>query len=84
LNIAGAESGAVNSPATIGGRDYSGHALDRMQQRGYVPSVVEDAIANGTVRQSYGGASAYYSSANNVTVIVNDTTGKVVTVRGGP
>ena len=32
----------------IGGRPYSGHALDRMQQRGLVPSVVEETIANGT------------------------------------
>lgn len=40
LNVAGARAGAppINAPATIGGREYSGHALDRMQQRGYVPS----------------------------------------------
>lgn len=86
LNVAGARAGAppVNSPATIGSRDFSGHALDRMQQRGYVPSVVEDAIRSGTRTPSYGGASSYYSPSNNLTVIVNDATGKVVTVRGGP
>jgi filamentous hemagglutinin family protein len=85
LNVAGAEAGKppVNAPATIGSREYSGHALDRMQQRGYVPSVVEDAIQNGARTPSYGGASSYYSSSNNVTVIINDSTGKVVTVRGG-
>ncbi len=85
LNIAGAEAGAppVNTPAMIGGRYYSGHALDRMQRRGYVPSVVEDAIQNGTKVPSYGGASSYYSTSNNMTVIINDATGKVVTVRGG-
>jgi RHS repeat-associated protein len=86
LKVAGAQAGAppVNSPATIGGRNYSGHALDRMQERGYVPSVVEDAIRTGTRAPSYGGASSYYSSSNNVTVIVDDVTGNVVTVRGGP
>jgi len=84
LNVAGAESevAPINEPATINGRDYSGHALDRMQGRGYVPLVVEDAIQNDTGTPSYGGATAYYSRGNNITVIVNQA-GKVVTVRGG-
>lgn len=33
-----------NSPTTINGRDFSGHALDRMQERGFTPSVVENTI----------------------------------------
>ncbi len=37
----------TNSPAVIGGRQYSGHALDRMQERGIMPSVVEHAIRTG-------------------------------------
>jgi RHS repeat-associated protein len=36
-----------NSEQIIGGRLFSGHALDRMQERGFVPSMVEDIIANG-------------------------------------
>ena len=85
LNVAGAQAGRppVNTPTTIGGRDYSGHALDRMQQRGYVPSVVEDAIQNGNRNSSYGGASSFYSPSNNVTAIVDDASGRVVTIRGG-
>jgi hypothetical protein len=31
------------------GTDYSSHALDRMQQYGIMPSVVEDALTNGTM-----------------------------------
>ena len=37
-----------NTGTEIGGRYYTGHALDRMQGRGLVPSVIEDAIATGT------------------------------------
>jgi hypothetical protein len=84
LTIAGAEAGEppVNSPTTIDGRYYSGHALDRMQQRGFTPSVIEDAISSGTPSLSYGGTTAYYSSKNNIIVIVNQS-GRVITVRGG-
>ena len=41
----------TNAPANIDGRDYTGHALDRMQGRGIPPSVVNDTIANGQVDQ---------------------------------
>ena len=34
----------TNSRATIGGCEYSDHALDRMQGQGITPSVVEDAL----------------------------------------
>lgn len=37
----------TNEPTNIGGRDYSGHALDRVQGRGVPPSAVEGAIQNG-------------------------------------
>ena len=36
-----------NTPTTISGREYSGHALDRIQWRGTVPSVVEHTIQSG-------------------------------------
>ena len=38
----------TNAGTEIGKRWYSGHALDQMQGRGAVPSVVEDTIASGT------------------------------------
>ena len=74
----------TNSPDTIGGRDYTGHALDRMQERGYTPSVVENAIGSGVPSPgNTPGTTKFYDSTNNVSVIVNNT-GGVITVRGGP
>jgi hypothetical protein len=73
----------TNSPATIGGRDYSGHALDRMQERGVTPSVVSEAVKNG--RATPGNrpdTTHHYDAGNNLTVITNKN-GRVVTVREG-
>ena len=71
-----------NDAAAIGGRTYSGHALDRMQDRGITPSVVEDAIRNGQSYPSRGGTTVYHSPDNNVSVVVN-AQGDVVTTRYG-
>ncbi|MDI5984186.1 DUF4258 domain-containing protein [Halomonas sp. M4R5S39] len=71
-----------NDAAAIGGRTYSGHALDRMQDRGITPSVVEDAIRNGHSNPSRGGTTVYHSPVNNVSVVVN-AQGDVVTTRYG-
>ncbi|MGH9268008.1 MAG: hypothetical protein ACRD0D_07515 [Acidimicrobiales bacterium] len=71
----------TNSPATIGGRQYGGHALDEMMSEGFTPSVVDDAIRFGQSATGASGRVAYYSSANNVTVIVEN--GRVVTVSSG-
>ncbi|HYV49768.1 MAG TPA: DUF4258 domain-containing protein [Myxococcaceae bacterium] len=75
-----------NKSATISGRSYSAHALDQMQNRGILPSVVENAIQTG--RQLPGktpGTVVYFDPANEVRVIVNSETGNVVTViPGGP
>ena len=38
-----------DQPGTISNREYSGHALDRMQDRGITPSVVENTIKNGKI-----------------------------------
>jgi RHS repeat-associated protein len=70
-----------NSPATINGKEYSGHAIDRMQGRGLTPSVIEDAMQPGN-RVGPGntpGTSKYYSPENGVTVIADDTSGRVIT-----
>jgi RHS repeat-associated protein len=72
----------TNSPAVIGGRSYSGHALDQMQGRGILPSAVEDAIGYSTPAPSRGGTSVFYSSANDLSVVVNSE-GRVVTTSFG-
>lgn len=72
-----------NSPTTIGGRQYSGHALDQMQNRGLMPSVVENTIRTGTTFPTRAGTTGYFDAANNVRVITDTATGRVVTVIPG-
>ena len=72
----------TNSPATIGGRRFTGHALDRMQGRGIMPSVVDDAIRNNTAIQGADGSFIHYSPTNNISVVLN-ADGSVRTVSYG-
>jgi hypothetical protein len=77
----------TNKPDKIlgdNGRIYSGHSLDRMQGRGIPLSVAEDTIENGQRQPGRKpGTTAHYNPDNNVTVITNTKTGKVLTVRHG-
>jgi RHS repeat-associated protein len=73
----------INDPTNINGIDYSGHALDQMQNRGYLPSVVENAINNGEQFDTKPGTTGYYDPVNNVRVIVNSNTGNIITVIPG-
>lgn len=71
-----------NPPSTIDGRNYGGHAVDRMQARGVPPSVVENTIQHGAVSPDpIPGRLRHLDPANNVTVITEG--GKVVTVIPG-
>jgi hypothetical protein len=70
-----------NRPDVIEGRDFSGHALDQMQNRGVPPSVVLDTIKTGAASSgNIPGTTVYVSPTNNVTVITNSSTGNVITV----
>lgn len=71
-----------NKPAIINGRHYSGHALDKMQGRGVVPSVVEDSILLGRPTIGSDGRVIYYSVEDNVSVIVG-AEGRVITAIPG-
>jgi RHS repeat-associated protein len=74
----------TNQPATIGGREYSGHALDRMQERGLTPSVVENTINHGqSIPGKIPGTTAHYDPVNHVTVITDTASGRVVTTAPG-
>jgi RHS repeat-associated protein len=67
---------APNQPTTIGGRPFSGHAIDQMQARGIPPSVVENTIQHGRpFPGNTPGTTGYYDPVNNVRVITNSTTG---------
>ncbi|MBK5124796.1 hemagglutinin repeat-containing protein [Burkholderia sp. R-69980] len=73
----------TNAPATIGGVDYSAHAIDQMQGRGVPPSVVKNTIDNGVNYPTRPGTTGYYDPVNNVRVVTNSKTGLVVTVIPG-
>ncbi|MBP8116774.1 MAG: RHS repeat-associated core domain-containing protein [Nitrospira sp.] len=69
--------GGANTPGTVNGLQYSGHAFDQMQGRGITPSVVEDTIAHGTRAAGYDGATIY--TTEQMRVIVNPN-GSIKTV----
>jgi RHS repeat-associated protein len=72
-----------NFPETIDGVNYTGHALDQMQNRGIMPSVVQNALSTGEPYETGPGTNGYYDSVNNVRVITSNQTGSVVTVIPG-
>lgn len=73
-----------NSPTVIDGRSYSGHAIDRLQARGFVPSVVKQAVRKGTrTAGNRPGTSQFTDSVNKLRVIVDNETGHIITVIGG-
>ena len=69
--------GPQNLPTVINGRNYTGHALDQMQGRGLMPSVVEDTISTGV--QSAGRDGAQIFTSGQARIIVNPN-GSIKTV----
>jgi hypothetical protein len=74
---------AGNVRTVINGLEYSGHALDQMAARGFVPSIVENTIEQGIVFPTRAGTIGYYDAVNNVRVITDAASGRVVTVIPG-
>jgi hypothetical protein len=72
----------TNAPGQVSGRPYSGHAFDQMQARGLTPTVVEDAIANGSKGYGSDGSIVYYSALNDISVVVSKE-GVVITAGYG-
>lgn len=72
-----------NIRTTISGREFAGHALDQMQGRGFMPSVVENTIQRGTSFPTGAGTTGYFDSVNRVRVITDAASGRVVTVIPG-
>ena len=73
----------TNAPANIGGRDYSGHALDQSQGRGVTPTVVDDAISSGSARpdSKYPDTRTEHTSKDGKVIVITDTeSGRVITV----
>jgi len=74
-----AAAGSRNVATRIGGRLYTGHALDRMEERGLVPMVVEDIIAYPTRTGPGRTAGTTLFENGNGSVVLNSS-GHVVTV----
>lgn len=68
----------TNTGTKIGDRWYTGHALDQMQGRGAVPSVVEDTISSGT--KSPGNLPNTVKYSTSQADVVTNTRGDDVTV----
>ena len=68
----------TNAPTQIGGRQFSGHALDQMQGRGFTPTIVENAIHRG-VRTPGNQPGTFQHVLDGVRVITNES-GHVITV----
>jgi RHS repeat-associated protein len=76
-------TGSSSNGTTIQDRDYSEHALKRMEERGIPPSVVENTIQTGTKGPgNVPGTMTHYDPVNNITAVTNEG-GRVITVRPG-
>lgn len=74
-----------NNSTRINGRCYSSHAIDQMQNRGIVPSVVDNTILKNQKFHTNAGTTGFYDPLNKIKVIMNSETKKIVTViRGTP
>ena len=72
-----------HTPTNILGRKYTGHAIDRMQERGIPPTVVEHTIKYGTkVTDQTPSKFIHYDKINNLSVITNSK-GDVITTSFG-
>ncbi len=68
-------------PTIIYGRKYSGHAIERIQERGLTPSAVENAIKHGITSPSkVPGNLEHFDKINNIMVITCETTSRVVSI----
>ena len=54
-----------------------------MQEQGITPSVVENAINNGQKFPARGTADRFYDSTNDVTVLVDKSSGRIITADYG-
>jgi hypothetical protein len=72
-----------NESTIINGRKYTGHALDRMQDRGLMPSVIENTINTGCISPAdFPGGLEYYDSVNKIRAIVGKN-GQIITIIPG-
>jgi hypothetical protein len=68
----------TNNPASVGGRQFTSHALDQMQSRGFTPMVVENAIRHGA--RSAGNQPGTFQHIFEGVKVITSETGRVITV----
>ena len=68
----------TNVPTTIEGQTYTGHAIDQMQGRGFVPSVVEDTIKTGV--KTPGNTTGTWAYTTKQAKVIVNSAGDVITV----
>lgn len=80
-------TGTGNPPARIpGGTPYSSspfsrHALVQMQNRGFTPSIVREALREGLMTPgNTPGTTVFYDVCNKVKVVFDNKTGNIITV----
>jgi RHS repeat-associated protein len=70
-----------NTPGVVNGREFSGHAFDRMQERGFTPTVIENAVTTGrSVPGNTPGTLQIFDDVNGFSVIVNAQSGRIISV----
>lgn len=68
-------------PTEIYGRKYSAHAIERMQERGFTPTIIEHSIEYGIPHPfPEAGKISLYESENKIEVIINSETKNVISV----
>lgn len=75
---------AEQEEATPAGRPMSSHYLTETGPIRNIPvSVLDEAIDNGEVAKRLADRTIYYDAVNDVTVVVSETTGKIMSARRG-
>ncbi len=65
-------------------REYSAHAIKRINERGITPMIIENIIQNGKVTpDKIVGRLQHYDKINNITVVTSSKSGNVITVFSG-
>jgi RHS repeat-associated protein len=73
-----------NEPGEFNGQPFTGHAFDELQNRGIPPSTVDQAIQNGIPNPgNTPGTTRFYDPINNLSVVRDNATGNIITIRPG-
>jgi len=73
-----------NSSSKLNNYNYTGYAFDQMQNRGIMPSVVENTIKIGSIFSTRPGSIGFFDPINKIRVITDTNVENIITViRGG-